>query len=199
MDTVLTSSSLECMIGRGDLWLLTMSIGLLFLPGLYPTAFHRAVSWRDRSLLSSSPGQTLLCPLLPALRLLNPWSLEPRLALSFTFPTTLLVRGKSSTGHVPSGFSSTWRRKLYSVYSRNTFALLCCLSSRSCGHWSPPWGPRLVNVMLLLSIYRVSHPLQYIITDMFTYFMFVQIPLSELLFFLAFFDSTHLFTRWSLY
>ena len=39
------------------------------------------------------------------------------------------------------------------------YALLCCPSSRKWGGWSPPRGPRPVNLRLLLAACRGPHPL----------------------------------------
>ena len=77
---------------------------------------------RPKSALLKSRVASLLRTRLAALRIVNPtvlWSLQPRLRLTFTFPTSpsLLVRTRSSIAPLLVGSSVTWQRKLSSTHS----------------------------------------------------------------------------------
>jgi len=85
---------------------------------------------RPKSTLLKSRVVSFLCTPLAALRILNStiaWPLQPRLPLSFTYPTSpsLLVRTRSSIAPLPIGSSITWRRMLSSIHSRNLLDFLC--------------------------------------------------------------------------
>jgi len=97
--------------GRRWSWILTSFLGPLFPPGLYPMVLYRAGPCRGQSL--TSRVVSLLCALLAALRDRNStisWSLQPRLPLCFTFPTSpfLVVRTKSSLAPLLMGRDIRW-------------------------------------------------------------------------------------------
>lgn len=89
------------------------------------------------------------------------WSLLKKKKSNNTFLPSpfLLVRMRSSIAPLFIGSFTTWRRKLPSLLFRS---LLDCLWSavlhRYQSAWISPWGPGLVNVRLLLSVYRWLHP-----------------------------------------
>jgi len=122
-----------------------------------------------KSALLRSRVESLLYTLINALRIFNStisWSLQPRLPLGFTLPTSpsSLIRRRTSVAHLLMGSCTTWKKLLLTCYRNHlNFLVPCCTSKRYWGDWSSTWGPHFVILKLLLSVYRGPHPLVFLV------------------------------------
>lgn len=114
-------------LGGDDPLIIASFLGSLFPPRLYDTLPSSPLK-RPKSALLKSRAVSLLCILLAALRILKPtisWSLQPKLPLACTLPTSLLLVSENKVQHSTSHVSkfSTW--KLSSMHFRKYLDCLC--------------------------------------------------------------------------